>query len=143
MVGDSFDDKVLSISQDVVTNEHLLFEITNGQQGVEIGSNSIVYDDAGVAIFKNDWENQTSIYFALFNAFHSTVHKHSDDLSFVLSYGETDILLILESTTLLKATLTGRSFEVSFHTILFQLIIKPTISVMTISLVIHNLNHLQ
>ena len=93
MVGDSFNDKVLSISQDVVTNEHLLFEITNGQQGVEIGSNSIVYDDAGVAIFKNDWENQTPIYFALFNAFHSTVHKHSDDLSFVLSYGETDYFI--------------------------------------------------
>jgi hypothetical protein len=90
MVGDSFDDKVLSISKDHVTNEHLMFEITNGQEGVEIGTRSIVYDDAGVAVFKNDWEFQTPIYLALFNAFHSTVHKHSDDLSFVLSYGETD-----------------------------------------------------
>ena len=90
MVGDSFDDKALSISKDHVTNEHLMFEITNGQEGVEIGTRSIVYDDAGVAVFKNDWELQTPIYLALFNAFHSTVHKHSDDLSFVLSYGETD-----------------------------------------------------
>ncbi len=90
MVGDSFDDKVIGMSKDFVTNEHLLYEVTNGQEGVEIEQHSIVYYDAGVAIFKNDWDNQTELYFALFNAFHSDVHKQSDDLSFVLTYGNTD-----------------------------------------------------
>ena len=54
------DDKVLSISH--VTNEHLMFEITNGQEGVEIGTRSIVYDDAGESRMIG---NQTPIYLCL------------------------------------------------------------------------------
>ena len=93
MVGDSFNDKVMSMSTEMVTNEHLLYEISNGQNGVAVSVNDIVYTDAGVAVFKNDWDNATPVYFALFNAFHSIVHKQSDDLSFVLSYGNTDYLV--------------------------------------------------
>ena len=93
MIGDSIKDKVMSISEDLVINEHLLYEITNGQKGIKIENQSIVYLDAGIAIFKNDWDNHTPLYFALFNAFHSKVHKQSDDLSFVLSYGQTDYIV--------------------------------------------------
>ena len=70
-----------------------MYEITNGQKGIKIENQSIVYLDAGIAIFKNDWDNHTPLYFALFNAFHSKVHKQSDDLSFVLSYGQTDYIV--------------------------------------------------
>ena len=90
MVGDSFDDRVMGISQSIVTNDYLLYEVSDGELGVRVPYNDIVYEDAGIAIFKNDWENSTPIYFALFNAFHSIVHKQSDDLSFVVSYGQTD-----------------------------------------------------
>ena len=92
-VGDSFDDNVMRISKGIITNEYLLFEITNGAEGVEIENRSIVYTDAGIAIFKNDWVNDKPIYFSLFNAYHSSVHKQSDDLSFVLTYGETDFFV--------------------------------------------------
>jgi hypothetical protein len=53
----------------------------------------MVYTDAGIAIFKNDWDSQKPIYFSLFNAYHSFVHKQSDDLSFVLTYGDTDFFV--------------------------------------------------
>ena len=92
-VGDSFNDNVLKHPVESVTNEHLVFEITNGDQGVEIEENSMVYTDAGIAIFKNDWDSQKPIYFSLFNAYHSFVHKQSDDLSFVLTYGDTDFFV--------------------------------------------------
>jgi hypothetical protein len=44
-----------------------------------------------VAIFKNNWDESPPIYFALFNRFHMvTKHKQSDDLSFVLTFHDTD-----------------------------------------------------
>ena len=92
-VGDSFNDNVLKHPVESVTNEHLMFEITNGEQGVEIEENNIVYTDAGIAIFKNNWDFEKPIYFSLFNAYHSFVHKQSDDLSFVLTYGDTDFFV--------------------------------------------------
>lgn len=92
-VGDSFSDNVMRHPKESVTNEHLLFEITNGLEGVEIENKSIVYSDAGIAVFKNDWDNEKPIYFSLFNAYHSFVHKQSDDLSFVLTYGDTDFFV--------------------------------------------------
>jgi hypothetical protein len=92
-VGDSFNDNVMRHPKESVTNEHLLFEITNGLEGVEIENKSIVYSDAGIAVFKNDWDNEKPIYFSLFNAYHSFVHKQSDDLSFVLTYGDTDFFV--------------------------------------------------
>lgn len=93
LVGDSSADYVLGISESEITNEHLLYLVSNGNKGVEVAENSIVYQDAGVAIFKNDWEIAPPIYFALFNGFHSSVHKQGDDLSFVLTYQQTDFFV--------------------------------------------------
>jgi hypothetical protein len=93
LVGDSVGNYVLGISESDITNEHLLYLVSNGNKGEEIVENSIVYQDAGVAIFKNDWEIASPIYFALFNGFHSSVHKQSDDLSFVLTYQQTDFFV--------------------------------------------------
>lgn len=47
--------------------------------------------DGGVAFLRNNWiesENPLSLVFT--SAFHSTIHKHADDLSFTLDYGDTD-----------------------------------------------------
>ena len=91
LVGDSTANNVLSISESQIMNEHLLYLISNGNQGVKIDQDSGVYEDAGVAIFKNNWDESPPIYFALFNRFHIvTKHKHSDDLSFVLTFQDTD-----------------------------------------------------
>lgn len=93
LVGDSKADYVLGISESQMTNEHLLYLVSNGSVGDEIVEDSIVFQDAGVAIFKNNWDTTPPIYFALFNGFHSSVHKHNDDLSFVLTYQETDYIV--------------------------------------------------
>jgi hypothetical protein len=90
MIGDSQSDYVLGITDEEITNEHYLYLVSNGNEGEEIVANSVVYQDAGVAIFKNNWSAAPPIYFALFNAFHSSAHKQSDDLSFVLTYQQTD-----------------------------------------------------
>jgi len=90
MIGDSKSDYVLGITDEKITNEHYLYLVSNGNEGEEIVANSVVYQDAGVAIFKNNWSAAPPIYFALFNAFHSSAHKQSDDLSFVLTYQQTD-----------------------------------------------------
>ena len=90
VVGDSAPYHVLGIQESEITNENLLYLVSNGNEGEEIAQNSAVYQDAGVAIFKNNWEIESPIYFALFNAFHSDAHKQSDDLSFVLTYQDTD-----------------------------------------------------
>lgn len=47
--------------------------------------------DGGVAFLRNDWNesfNPLSLVFT--SAFHSEIHKHADDLSFILDYGNTD-----------------------------------------------------
>jgi len=93
MVGDSTAWNVvdkLRLSGIEISNEHLLYLVSDGLEGKENSQNSIVYQDAGVAVFKNDWKQVNPIYFALFNGFHSTVHKHGDDLSFVLTCQQTD-----------------------------------------------------
>jgi hypothetical protein len=91
LIGDSIADHVLGISEDQIMNEHLLYLVSDGNQGEKTVQDSVIYEDAGVAIFKNDWEDEIPIYFALFNRFHMvTKHKQSDDLSFVLTFQDTD-----------------------------------------------------
>jgi len=93
MVGDSTAANVIDILRRQgfeIINEHLLYIVSNGNSGEAIFQNSVVYQDAGVAIFKNNWVSTAPIYFALFNGFHSEFHKHNDDLSFVLTYQQTD-----------------------------------------------------
>ena len=91
LVGDSTANSVLGISESQILNEHLLYLISDGAKGEKINQGSYVYEDAGVAIFKNNWDESPPIYFALFNRFHMvTKHKQSDDLSFVLTFHDTD-----------------------------------------------------
>ncbi len=91
LVGDSVGDYVLGYPDDQIINEYLLYSSSDGTKGVKIGQDSVVYEDAGIAIFKNDWEESPPLYFALFDRFHMvTKHKQCDDLSFVLTVQDTD-----------------------------------------------------
>ena len=90
LVGDSVMIDILKTPVSSITNEHLLYLVTGGNNGEKITENNIVYEDAGVAIFKNNWDNNSPLYFSLFNSYHSNVHKQADDLSFVLTHEDTD-----------------------------------------------------
>ncbi|SDK61215.1 alginate lyase family protein, partial [Sediminibacillus albus] len=63
-------------------NQHYLYVLSQGKQGVKPGEHSVVFEDAGYAIFRDDWEkgdHATYIHFTA--AYHTDYHKHSDDLS--------------------------------------------------------------
>jgi hypothetical protein len=71
----------------------IIYSLSDGEEGARPPSNSVVYPDAGVAILRDEWKsgseflNTTYLFFQ--SAFHSTMHKHADDLGFVLfSHGE-------------------------------------------------------
>jgi hypothetical protein len=69
------------------------YSISNGLEGARPPQNSVVYPDAGIAILRDEWKSGSEFtnttYLMFQSAFHSTAHKHADDLSFVLySQGE-------------------------------------------------------
>lgn len=52
------------------------------------------FKDGGVAFLRNNWKTaEKPMYLMFSSAFHSTVHKQADDLSFILSYGSTDFFV--------------------------------------------------
>jgi hypothetical protein len=93
MIGDTSD---ASLANDY-GHPWIAYSLSSGEEGTRPPNSSIVYPDAGVAILRDEWKteadslNTTYIFFQ--SAFHSTTHKHADDLGFVLySHGE-DILV--------------------------------------------------
>ncbi len=90
LVGDSALENGLRLKESSIVSENLLYLKTKGQSGDALSNYCIGYADAGVGINKLQFPNGNEFYFALFSAFHNSVHKQSDDLSFVLTYGETD-----------------------------------------------------
>jgi hypothetical protein len=89
MIGDT--------SDDVMKNDYdypwIMYSLSDGEEGIKPPSNSMVYPGAGVAIFRDEWksgENFTRTTYVMLQAgFHSTTHKHADDLGFILySHGE-------------------------------------------------------
>lgn len=69
------------------------YSLSVGEEGVVPPDNSVVYPDVGVAIFRDEWRTASKFpdttYLFFQSAFHSTTHKHADDLSFILySRGE-------------------------------------------------------
>ena len=89
LVGDSGLENGLRLKESSIVSENLL-EMKNRNSDDKLENYCIGYTDAGVGINKLEFDNGNDIYFAIFSAFHNTVHKQSDDLSFVLSYGMTD-----------------------------------------------------
>lgn len=89
LVGDSGFENGLRLKESSIVSENLL-QMKNRNPDDRLENYCIGYSDAGVAINKLKFANGNDVYFAIFSAFHNTVHKQSDDLSFVLSYGVTD-----------------------------------------------------
>lgn len=90
MTGDSEPNRIDGLSKKEIINEKLLYVITKEEKGRKPES-SMVYHDAGIAIVRNHWRfNDRQIYLRFLTAFHSLTHKHADDLSFLLSIGQTD-----------------------------------------------------
>ncbi len=69
------------------------YSLSRGVKGTPPRGNSVVHPKAGVAILRDAWKSgeefEKSTYVFFQAAFHSTTHKHADDLGFVLySHGE-------------------------------------------------------
>lgn len=91
--GDSGPDRIGFLSEKDIKNPYLLYVKSKGRKGKR-PDNSILYKDAGTAIIRNHWNfNNEQLYLRFIAAFHSKVHKHADDLSFLLSIGETDFFV--------------------------------------------------
>ncbi|MED1602988.1 alginate lyase family protein [Alkalihalophilus marmarensis] len=78
---------------DHLEHPYLDFIRTQGKEGAQPTDVSKVYEDAGVAILRDEWKDaeefDQSTYVMLQAGYHSNVHKHADDLSLVLySMGE-------------------------------------------------------
>lgn len=69
-------------------SEEFLFAKSAGREGKKPTLNNIVFPDAGYAIFRNEWSNDSNSTFLCFNAsYHSWAHHHNDDLSLTLYKG--------------------------------------------------------
>lgn len=70
---------------------------SKGQSGKEPEKTDIVFEEAGYAIFRDDWKIgeafKTASYLNFIGGFPSRIHKHSDNLSFSLFANKEDILI--------------------------------------------------
>ncbi|MDC3423508.1 heparinase II/III family protein [Aquibacillus sp. 3ASR75-11] len=78
-------------------NENLQYVVSKGAAGTKPTVKDKVYTDAGIAIFRDEWKSGSSYedmtHFVFQAGYHSYVHKHADDLSFVLSSLGEDIFV--------------------------------------------------
>ncbi|MRG85079.1 alginate lyase family protein [Salinibacillus xinjiangensis] len=73
-------------------NPYYLYASTNGQSGEMPQVTNKVYPDAGYAVFRDRWTNTDQGTYVFFTAaYHTSYHKHSDDLS-VWIYNDEDII---------------------------------------------------
>ena len=89
LVGDSGLEYGLRIKESDIVSENLL-NLKLRSSTEPLSNHCIGYEDSGVAINKLQFTDGNEFYLSMFSAFHSTAHKQSDDLSFVLTYGQTD-----------------------------------------------------
>lgn len=92
MTGDSGPDRITFLKQDKIKNPKLLYVRMNGKKG-EKPLNEIVYKEDGIGIFRDSWQNKNPLFLKFTAAFHSLAHKHADDLSFILTIGNTDFFV--------------------------------------------------
>jgi hypothetical protein len=90
LVGDSGLENGLRLKESSIVSENLLNLKVGIEDGAKFENYCTGYYDAGVGINKLQFSEGENFYFAIFSAFHNSVHKQSDDLSFVLSYDQTD-----------------------------------------------------
>ncbi|MFC4661445.1 alginate lyase family protein [Oceanobacillus aidingensis] len=92
MTGDSGPDSVRFIHMSEIKNPKMLYVRSKGKKG-EKPVKEIVYEDDGVAIFKDTLKKKKELYIYFTASFHSLAHKHADDLSFLLTIGDTDFFV--------------------------------------------------
>ncbi|MGL4522693.1 MAG: heparinase II/III family protein [Bacilli bacterium] len=85
--GDSFRDNIAALRYP--HHPYMEYIISKGKSGTQPPLNYID-PTSGYAVFRNTWTSTDALYTAFTAASFSTVHKHADDLSFVLRYGKTD-----------------------------------------------------
>jgi hypothetical protein len=93
LIGDTRHSDVRNLFKRRKISEELRYAVSNGRQGRRPQEVDAVFADAGVAVLRDSWESDRPISLVFVAAFHSKMHKHADDLSFVLRVGETDFLI--------------------------------------------------
>lgn len=74
------------IPKSSIVSEELLYELSNGAEGKALDKKFYSYDNSGVAVYKD----KGKLFWMFTAAFNSKVHKHADDLSFILKYFNDD-----------------------------------------------------
>lgn len=92
MTGDSGTTPVSALRDYNFLTPEMRYVFSNGRQGV-LPKQDVVYKDEGVAVFRNSLLNGQQLYFMFTAAMHSHIHKHADDLSFVLTIDQTDVFI--------------------------------------------------
>lgn len=73
-------------------NEFYRYVVSSGNEGTQPTDLNKVYPDAGYAIFRDRWtDNHEGTYIFFTAAYHTSYHKHSDDLSLWI-YKDQDII---------------------------------------------------
>lgn len=70
-------------------HENYLYAITGGIEGEKPTETDVVFEEGGYGILRSSWEDspEEATWMLLNAATHSGVHKHNDDLSFLLYHG--------------------------------------------------------
>ncbi|MFD1451539.1 heparinase II/III domain-containing protein [Oceanobacillus sojae] len=92
MTGDSGPDSIRFIHMNEIKNPKMRYVRSKGKKGKK-PENEVVYKDEGIAIFKDNLKAKKELYIYFTAAFHSLAHKHADDLSFLLTIGNTDFFV--------------------------------------------------
>ncbi|MGL4818988.1 MAG: heparinase II/III family protein [Bacilli bacterium] len=89
-LGDSFRDNISNLRYP--RHPYLEYVTSKGKFG-EAPPTELIDPYGGTAVFRNAWDTPDPLYTVFTTANFSTVHKHADDLSFILRYGKTDFLV--------------------------------------------------
>lgn len=92
IMGDSEPKNIHSLDSTNISSPALNYVLSKGIKGKQPANDSF-YPDGGVAIFRNGWNIKDPLYILFTAAFHSNIHKHADDLSFLFTYGKTNFFV--------------------------------------------------
>jgi hypothetical protein len=92
-IGDTEPKKIKdSIYEDVYESLMYRYAVTAGLEGELPSESDTVFTESGYAVFRDDWSKKEAGTYVLFSAaYHTSYHKHSDDLSIYL-YSDGEIL---------------------------------------------------
>ncbi|SCI26789.1 heparinase II/III domain-containing protein [Romboutsia sp. 1001713B170207_170306_H8] len=88
-IGDNASKKVIESYKDLYNDKYFDYAITSGNDGVIPKEDSVVFKDAGYAIFRDSWgKGKNGLYILFSAAYNSNYHKHCDDLSVLIYKGK-------------------------------------------------------